>query len=434
MLYQNVTNLPLDAFKEKAQGKKVVILYPWTNYRNLFLSYFLHSTDEGLLYYRIPDQAQELSDWLKGLYEEMNTVLPNFGQTLRGALQDNASPQDLARALAVDLGDVRNDQIIFYLDEIDRIPHDDIFRDFVFTLVDSLPQHVQLVVNSRLLTYHPWVDLVERGDATVLGTSFRRNNLMFTVEETPKPQLEIYAFGRGHVLVNGREITNWDGALPRNLFFFFVDNNLVTRDEIFEVFWPKLSIKEATNVFHVTKRKITERISTNVVGDDNYELTQYSAGFYKPSDKVVRHYDVADFTEALDQALTSSDDRERETLYRRAIDIYKAPFLETIDMPWVMERREKLRLMYADALIGMGRLRRDVEDYETALGYFVRALREMPQREDIHREVMTMYWKLGRLQDATEQYERLKTLLDETIGVPPSRETRELHKQIQAAN
>ena len=33
---------------------------------------------------------------------------------------------------------------------------------------------------------------------------------------------------------------------------------MATRDDIFNTFWPSLSIKEATNVFHVTKRKVNE--------------------------------------------------------------------------------------------------------------------------------------------------------------------------------
>ena len=40
----------------------------------------------------------------------------------------------------------------------------------------------------------------------------------------------------------------------------------------------------------------------NVDDEDNYELTTYSAGFYLPSDKVVRHYDVFDFEEAIEGA------------------------------------------------------------------------------------------------------------------------------------
>lgn len=431
LLYQDVTNISLESFREMANGKKVVLLYPWTNYRNLFLSYFLNDIEEGLLYYRISEDTTQHTTWLEVLRQELSASLEGFGENLARVLPDG-SPAELGQALAADLEHVQHPNAIFFIDELDRVPHDDDLEAFVRALVDALPGHVQLAVNSRLLTYQPWIEMVQNNDAVVLGTAFRRNNLLFTAEEAPKPQLEVYAFGRGHVLVNGREIVNWDGALPRNLFFFFVDNKMVTRNEIFSVFWPKLSVKEATNVFHVTKRKITERISSNVEDADNYELTQYSAGFYQPSTKVVRHYDVEDFEEALNQAALADNPREREHLFRRAIEIYKAPFLQTIDMPWVEERREKLRNMYSDALIGMGRLHRDDERFEDALGFFIRALREMPGREDIYRDVMVMYAKLSRREDAIEHYRMLERHLDETVGVPPSRETRELFKQISA--
>ncbi|MBC7871609.1 MAG: hypothetical protein H7Y09_12275, partial [Chitinophagaceae bacterium] len=50
--------------------------------------------------------------------------------------------------------------------------------------------------------------------AVILGTEQRKNDVMFTVEDQPKPQLDVYALGRGLALVNGQEITKWDGALP----------------------------------------------------------------------------------------------------------------------------------------------------------------------------------------------------------------------------
>jgi two-component SAPR family response regulator len=285
---------------------------------------------------------------------------------------------------------------------------------------------VQITFSSRLLTYQPWYDMVAQGTAVVLGTEFRRNDVMFTVEETPKPQLEVYALGRGYALVNGQMITNWDGALPRNLFFFFMDHPLVTRDEIFQTFWPDLSVKEATNVFHVTKRKITERLSMKVSETGSYELTQYSSGFYMPSEKIVRHYDVSDFEDAVEKATMSTDEREEVALLMRAIDLYKAPFLQQIEMKWVAERRATLRQQYATALIGMGRIWKRRGDDQRTLGYFTRALKEMPEREDIHREVMNIYYKMGMNDDARAQYRRLEQILRETLNIGPSRETREL--------
>ncbi len=430
-LTRKVTRVSMDSFRERAEGKRIILLYPWTNYRNIFLSYFLNNARDNLLYYRILQDQSSLSRWLGDLVTEFNRVIGNFGQNLRAALQDG-QPVALAEALAADLGAFSSNQVILFLDEFDRTPHDDSFKEFVRALVGALPAHVQVAVSSRLLTYEPWYEFVASGEAVVLGTEHRKDDVMFTLERAPKPQVEVYALGRGYALVNGKEITNWDGALPRNLFFYFVDHPLVTRDQIFEVFWPDLSVKEATNVFHVTKRKISERIGMKIDEPGSYELTQYSGGFYMPSDKIVRHYDVGDFQEAVERATISGSEIEEENLLRRAIDIYRAPMLQTIQMKWVEERREQIRMMYAQALIGMGRLSKKRQEFEPSLGYFLRALKEVPEREDIHRSVMQIYAELGRFDDARDQYRRLELMLRETLNIEPSKETQRLLEMINA--
>jgi len=429
MLPKEVTSVSFESFREKSAGKRVILLYPWANFRNIFLGYFLNDVKEGLLYHRIPENMDNLNEWVSGLLQEIQHVISDFGGQLADVM-DSGSPATLGEALGKDLANIQSDRVVLFLDELDRVPQDADFKAFITALVDNMPDNAQLAVNSRLLTYDPWMNWVYSDQAVVLGTAHRRNNLMFTKEEEPRPQLEVYAFGRGHAITNGREIKNWDGALPRNLFFYFIDNPLVTRDQIFEVFWPKLSVKDATNVFHVTKRKITERISMNVDDDDNYELTTYSAGFYMPSDKVVRHYDVFDFEEAIERALISDDAHEQEVLFSHAIDIYKAPFLHTVNLPWVEARRAQLQEMYAEALIGMARLQANQDNWEEALGFYVRALKEAPQREDIHRDVMKVYLSLGRPDDAKEQYKALTDHLKKTVGVSPSNESKELFESI----
>jgi two-component SAPR family response regulator len=431
MIVRDITRVSLESFRERSVGKKVVLLYPWTNYRNLFLTHFLSSAKEGLLYYRIPGEVNTITEWLTNLVGEFDDVLGGFGQEVSKAL-DSKNPAQIGEALAVDLERYNDEPTVLFIDELDRMPLDDDFREFINALVGALPNHVQIAFSSRLLTYQPWYDMVASGSATVLGTEYRKNDVMFTVEQAPKPQLEVYALGRGYALVNGQQITNWDGALPRNLFFYFVDHPLVTRDEIFKTFWPDLSVKEATNVFHVTKRKISERISLKVSETGSYELTQYSGGFYMPSEKVVRHYDAGDFQESVERALMTVDEREEEALLARAIDLYKAPFLQTIDMKWTRERRDQLRQLYAQALISMGRIHKRRENDHKALGFFVRALKEAPEREDIHREVMATYLKLGMVEDARAQYKRLEEILHDSLGIGPSRESQDLYKLIES--
>jgi two-component SAPR family response regulator len=367
-----------------------------------------------------------LKSWLQSVVDEFSSLNTGIGKQLAKAI-DGGDAKALAKAFVADLTKHSKEPFVFYIDEFDRIPFDETMNVFVREVLDQLPEHIQLAISSRLLTHQPWYDYVVKGQAVVLGTERRKDDLMFRVEERVKPQVEVYAFGRGYVLINGEPLTNWDGALPRNLFFFFIDHPLVTRDQIFEAFWPDLPTKEATNVFHVTKRKVSERIGMKIDDGDGYELTQYGSGFYTPSDKLVRHYDVHDFEAAVDRALLTMDEREEVMLISRAIDLYRAPFLQGLEMRWMVERRNRLRTLYGQALIGAGRISERRGEQEKALGLFVRALRETPEREDIHRKVMSLYLHIGMVEDARQQYNHLVQYLKENLGIEPSKETRDLY-------
>jgi two-component SAPR family response regulator len=431
MVAENITKVTVEAFREKSAGKKVVLLYPWTTYRTLFLTHFLTTKQSGFLYYRIKGEQSSLAGWLSEMISEFDQVLDGFGRNLKQILP-SGKPEALGEALAADLAVYNGGELALFIDEFDRAPLNGDFRKFIKAAVAALPAKAQLAFSSRLLTYQPWYDMVAAGEAIVLGTENRKDDVMFTVEATPRPQLEVYSLGRGYAIVNGQQITNWDGALPRNLFFYFMDHPLVTRDEIFQTFWPELSVKEATNVFHVTKRKISERISMKVGSSKNYELTQYSGGFYMPSEKILRHYDVSDFQDAIERSMIASDDRQEEDLLSRAIELYKAPFLQTVAMHWTGERRNQLRQLYAQALISMGRIHKRRSNWEHALGYFVRSLKETPEREDIHREVITIYLKRDMPQDALMQYRNLEQTLRDMLNIGPSRDSRELLSLIES--
>ncbi|MBZ0302716.1 MAG: bacterial transcriptional activator domain-containing protein [Anaerolineae bacterium] len=432
MIPQMITNLTIQEFQERSRGKKVILLYPWVNYRTIFLTHLIQNLDKGLLYYRIIGENPKLEEWLSSMATEFDQVLEGFGSHLKQALI-NPKPARLGEALAADLADyAKNENILLFIDEFDRAPLNGKFREFIEAAVKNLPDNIQLSFSSRRLTYEPWYNMVARGDACVVGTEYRKDDVMFEIDEPGRPQLEVYSLGRGYALVNGQMITNWDGALPRNLFFYFMDHPLVTRDEIFATFWPDLSVKEATNVFHVTKRKISERISMKVGDGKSYELTQYSGGFYMPSEKIVRHYDVADFQSAIERAMVAMSDEQEKTLLVEAIELYKAPFIQTVEMPWVVERRDQLRQLYAQALISMARLHKRRNELDHALGFFIRALKETPEREDIHREVMSIYLKQDMIEDAQRQYQSLEKILHDSLNIGPSRETRELYEVISA--
>ena len=71
-------------------------------------------------------------------------------------------------------------------------------------------------------------------------------------------------------------------------------------------------------------------------------------------------------------------------------------------------------------------------DDQRAIGFFTRALKEKPEREDIHRQVMSLYMNQGMLEDAVMQYRKLEQVLHDTLKITPSRETRELYDTLEA--
>lgn len=227
-----------------------------------------------------------------------------------------------------------------------------------------------------------------------------------------KTLLEVRAFGDGHVYLDGRLVENWDGVLPRSLFFYLVDRGMATRNDIFETFWPNLTSKEATNVFHVTKRKISE-----VLGID---LTTYWSGFYRISSSVELSYDVILFTEMLQNSAVSENPQDEEDLLRNAIGLYRGNFLHGSDMEWVKKRRIKLSQDYAEALASLAKVKEDQQDYESALGLYLRAATNSRHREDLTASIMQLYDRMQMHDDALRMYEQFCQELQEELHMEPA--------------
>ncbi len=417
------TDLGFQTHKERSKKTRLIVIHPHTKHRGPLTALFQEEFGKAFYYYAARPGQDKPEAFAKALVDWFAQVVEGFGAKTRAA--SGADVTALAQALVADFSALAGGRFGLWMDELDHIGVTKAFTGFLKALTEALPTGARLILSTRQLPHDPWMALFDATQAVVLHDFEHPPTLSEQAEVSEDmPALEVYALGAGNALIDGRPIISWDGALPRNLFFFFVDRPLVTRDEVFATFWPDLSVKEATNVFHVTKRKISERL--------NHELTSYNSGFYIPSGQMRVHYDATAFLEAIEQASTLPDS-EAAKRYRYAIDLYRGDFLTGLKMEWAVERRQALKGAYAQALIALGRICKNQGRNEEALGYFLRALHETPEREDIHREVMSLYAQLGRGEDAMAQYRRLEEELQAQLSIAPSRESRELFEQIAAS-
>lgn len=364
---------------ELPQDKRLVFIHP--NYRMQHLvigelsneSIYVRLTDDDLNRDQLHAQCSTLS-----LDGAMYLILDEI---------DRARPQELPAFLHSLLEQHPNARVVL----LSRSLPDGIFRDD-----DIARQSAFVPTDSSLMLW----DYARRSSATLL---------------------EVRAFGDGRVHVDGKLVGSWDGALPRALFFYFVDRGMVTRSEIFDTFWPDLSVREATNVFHVTKRKISEVLGT--------ELTLYGSGFYHISPKINLSYDVAIFN-----GLIQNDDPDATNVesLEQALDFYRDDYLTSLNSAWTTRRRDDLQQAGCDAIMSLARHYENSDEVQKALSLYLRMSRIKPEREDAAAAVMRLFdERLGQPHEAMAIYRRLENALQKRLGVAPSRLLQQLAAQIE---
>ena len=391
----------------------LIVLHPHFYGQHGLLSAFLENPQAQPIFVTVPTANTPFRAFWETLREACET---QFGCPIPARPKDAAAAAAaLARALQPYL------PVTLIIDAYDLAELD--YRvPFVATLVTRLPAGSRVVLATRELPRALLQHDDVQGRAALLPVQ-PDEMLLDYASVTEKTVLEVRALGLGRVLVNGRRIERWDGVLPKMLFHFFVDRGMTTRDEIFHTFWPSLKPREATNVFHVTKRKISEILGT--------DLTVYWSGFYRISPDLELHYDVVKFAEAVQNAAVASDE-DAIRFYRNAIALYRGQYLSTSSHPWVERRRAELHTTYTEALIGLGRIYRRLGRTQEALGCFLRALATTPRREDLARAVMELYRDMRKPSDALQIYEQLEHNLQRELGIMPDQLTVSLAKEVRA--
>jgi LuxR family maltose regulon positive regulatory protein len=241
--------------------------------------------------------------------------------------------------------------------------------------------------------------------------------------EAPEARLEIYAFGEGRVVRDGRPISSseWRAAMAKELFFYILLHGPVERDVIGLVFWPDLPAEKVTSNFHSTLYRVRQAVGGDAVV---VEGGKYVLG--------VDHWlDVQEFEALVERArLLPPHDWQAQELWQRAVELCQGDFLPEVDRAWCVPKREQLRNQYVEALIESARCCEARGAVDEAVAWYRRALAEDELREDVHRRIMRVYAEAGRRSDALAQYRECQQTLEQELGVEPSPETQELYEEL----
>ncbi len=154
------------------------------------------------------------------------------------------------------------------------------------------------------------------------------------------------------------------------------------------------------------------------------EVSVYRGGLYRPTE--YRWHDVDQFERAIAEA-HKTDSVES---WQNAVRLYRSEFMHGNDMPWITERRNELKKYGVEALVALARRQQEQGEPRIAMAFYLRGLRETPFREDLCREVMTLYVQLGKRDEALKQFQTFTERLHRSLGIKPDPQTLKLRDEI----
>jgi DNA-binding SARP family transcriptional activator len=245
---------------------------------------------------------------------------------------------------------------------------------------------------------------------------------------------ELFLLGDIQLEIDGRPIEINSRKALALLVYLGVSNQHHDRESLATLFWPEFKQTRARaslrrTLWALDQTPVAEFIdagqeNVNLRADDGIRI-----------DAVQLRDRIAAWREAKvgkldDRVATELADITATYHGEFLADLYLADSSEFED--WALAQRERLRRDVLDALHALADYCLDLGDFETAQIHAWRQLEIDNLREGAYRQLMTALAQSGQRIAALAQYERLRDLLEQELGVEPSSETTRLYEQIRA--
>ncbi|MCU0463032.1 MAG: bacterial transcriptional activator domain-containing protein [Anaerolineae bacterium] len=346
-MYHAVLDDIFEKFQEYAATARAIILAPESKHGDALVARLLGHKEYTALYYALSSEDAEMTVFIDNMTRAFIDRNDLFGRyTSQANLHWNAEKQNLRdiviAGMVRDLNSMADQRVLIILDDFDQAEQADDVHRFIEELALQLPPHCLLIINGRAQPRFPWNSLISKTRAMIFNDGQIMTLTSPTQSEETFAEIEIYALGPGFIYCNGEYIGKWEGHLPRLLMFFAVDRGVITREDFHRAFWNDLNDMQATNVFHVTKRRLHRAF--------DMEILEHKGGDYRIRPGISIYYDANEWTESL-LAARDMANADRASAYERVLSLYRGPFLKGHDDGWILDRRNDLLAGYIEAVL-----------------------------------------------------------------------------------
>jgi DNA-binding SARP family transcriptional activator len=244
--------------------------------------------------------------------------------------------------------------------------------------------------------------------------------------------LVVRLFGAGQASYLDQNLAGFPNQQMWLLLSYLLLNKLQThsRERLAAVFWGDSPAHIARKNFRNTLYRLRQVLAlAGGTPEDYLHINENNISFisYSPHWLDVEEFEAAaPYAQIAEQKLLPDQVGAMES----AVDLYCGDLLENIYEDWCLYERERLRLVYLNMLYKLMMYYAGTSRYDLGLQFGERLLYSDNTREDVHRQMMWMFWRSGNRSAALSQYKLCCQVLRDEAGAVPMEQTRHLYQEL----
>lgn len=249
--------------------------------------------------------------------------------------------------------------------------------------------------------------------------------------------LEVRCLGGFEVRYAGRAVDLGTSRNGRLLFKYLIaraPGHRAPKELLAELFWPDTPLERALSCLQSAVHQLKRAMARSAPELQTTPAIVFVDDAYGLNPRLELRSDVELFRRRLSAARAQDAHGQADVArqaYRLALEAYGGElFPEDRYEDWVIAEREALEADYLAILTRLVQLAMAEGAYAEALSYGRTLLERDATREDIHRELMRCYSRLGQRSEALRQYRRCLETLEAELNVPPEAETTALYERL----
>lgn len=237
-----------------------------------------------------------------------------------------------------------------------------------------------------------------------------------------RPVLLVRTMGLDKIALNGEPVElGWQKA-REVLYYLLAHPDGAPIDALREAIWPNVAVERSRDTLRTAIYQLRSVLPRDLIALHGRQIYQINR------DALRIDYDVERYTATLDNG---GDDVEALV---EALDLYRGPYLANVDSQWCAALRAHLeqRNLQAQHLAAIGYERKRF--FADALTLYQRILNVDQLDEAAHAGVMRCQIRLGNRAAAINQYQALRRVLADELGLDPGNasEVEQIYHQILA--